>query len=109
MINIFKFFYPLFHSLAKKKKKTPSDLLSQITIYQKGNDELLTYTIFKNKFKEVFVINEFSGSSTAEFSAPLNISRLRSTERFDNNWLNIICFKTPIFMNTDIFFFLPIG
>lgn len=109
MINIFKFFYPLFHSLAKKKKKTPSDLLSQITIYQKGNDELLTYTIFKNKFKEVFVINEFSGSSTAEFSAPLNISRLRSTERIDNNWLNIICFKTTIFMNTDIFFFLPIG
>ena len=109
MINIFKFFYPLFHSLAKKKKKTPSDLLSQITIYQKGNDELLIYTIFKNKFKEVFVINEFSGSSTAEFSAPLNISRLRSTERIDNNWLNIICFKTRIFMNTDIFFFLPIG
>lgn len=109
MINIFKFFLPSISFASQKKRKTPSDLLSQITIYQKGNDELLIYTIFKNKFKEVFVINEFSGSSTAEFSAPLNISRLRSTERIDNNWLNIICFKTPIFMNTDIFFFLPIG
>ena len=109
MINTFKFFLPSISFASQKKKKTPSDLLSQITFYQKGNDELLIYTIFKNKFKEVFVINEFSGSSTAEFSAPLNISRLRSTERIDNNWLNIICFKTPIFMNTDIFFFLPIG
>ena len=109
MINIFKFFLPSISFASQKERKTPSDLLSQITIYQKGNDELLIYTIFKNKFKEVFVINEFSGSSTAESSAPLNISRLRSTERIDNNWLNIICFKTPIFMNTDIFFFLPIG